>query len=139
MNRRKSREYALQLLFQLDFTGKKPDREYLDEFWKEHDIEDKDKGFAEDILQGSIEHLEDIDATIRKAAENWILERMAAVDRNILRCAAYELLFRSDIPSTITINEALEIAKKYSSIEAAAFINGILDRIAKGIKGKRAR
>lgn len=139
MKRRQSREYALQLLFQLDFTGKKPDRAYLDEFWKEHKEEDKGKSFAEEILQGAIEHLEDIDSAIRKAAENWVIERIAAVDRNILRCAIYELLFRSDIPSTVTINEALEIAKKYSSIEAASFINGILDKIAKGIKGKRAR
>jgi N utilization substance protein B len=68
---------------------------------------------------------------IETFTDNWLLKRMAAVDRNILRFAAYEILFRKDIPSAVTINEALEIAKKYSSTEAAAFLNGVLDRLAK--------
>lgn len=139
MKRREGREYALQLLFQFDFTGKKPDREALDEFWGELKADDKTREFAENIINCTINNLAKIDAVIKKAAENWILERMAVVDRNILRYAVYELLYCPDIPSIVTINEALEIAKKYSSNEAASFINGILDKIAKGIKGKRAR
>jgi N utilization substance protein B len=68
---------------------------------------------------------------IEKVTENWLLKRMAAVDRNILRFAAYEILYRKDIPSAVTINEAIEIAKRYSSIESASFLNGVLDRLAK--------
>lgn len=139
MKRRKAREYALQLLFQFDFTGKKPGRKDFDEFWKENNADDKIREFSENIVSGSLDNLGKIDSELKKAAENWVLDRMAAVDRNILRCAVYELLQRSDIPSTVTINEAIEIAKKYSSVESASFINGILDKIAKGIKGKKAR
>jgi len=139
MKRRKAREYAFQFLFQFDFTGKKPDREEFDEFWadKEEDFEGKE--FIEDIVYGTIKNLSAIDSSVQKAAEHWVLQRMAAVDRNILRLATYELLYRNDIPSAVTINEAIEIAKRYSSTESASFINGILDTIAKGIEGKRTR
>ncbi len=85
-------------------------------------------------MQGTIDNMEEIDRVIKEAAEHWEMERMAAVDRNILRFAVYEILYRSDIPSAVTINEALEIAKKYSSLESAPFINGLLDRIAKDKK-----
>lgn len=139
MKRRKGREFALQLLFQFDFTGSRPGRQDFDEFWSKKEEDEGLREFTEDIVYGTLDHLEDIDTEIRKAAENWVLERMASVDRNILRAATYELLFRSDIPSTVTINEAIEIAKKYSTDESASFINGILDKITKGIKGKKAR
>ncbi len=140
MKRRKAREYAFQFLFQFEFTQKKPDRRDFDEFWTDRDSSDMEgKKFAEDIVCGVIENLSEIDAALQKAAEHWVLERMATVDRNILRLAAYELLRRSDIPSAVTINEAIEIAKKYSSIESAAFINGILDSIARTIEGKRTK
>ncbi len=140
MKRRRGREYILRFLFQFDFTGKRPDEEDLKAFWADKDDEDDEiKGFVRDILYGTIDHITEIDNTISKVAEHWQIERMAAVDRNILRAATYELLFRKDIPSTVTINEALEIAKKYSTSESVPFINGILDRIAKGIKGKRFR
>lgn len=139
MKRRKGREYAFQLLFRCDFTGKDPDRTDLDEFWTDKDGDAEIREFTEDIVYGTIRHLSDIDAAIRKAAENWVLERMAAADRNILRFAIYELLYRRDFPSTVTINEAIEIAKKYSTNESASFINGILDKIAKGIEGKKVR
>lgn len=139
MRRRKAREYALQFLFQYDFIGKRPDRKDLDEFWTDREGDAEVREFTEDIIFGTIDRLPEIDEAIQKAAEHWVLQRMAAVDRNILRCAAYELLFRKDIPSTVTINEAIEIAKKYSAVESAPFINGILDKIAKGVEGKRAR
>jgi N utilization substance protein B len=129
MKRRRAREYALQILYQHDFTVEVPD---LDAFWQ--DIQEKDAdivSFAGDLVRGTLGHLEDIDSAITGAAEHWVLNRMAAVDRNILREATYEILFREDIPSAVTINEALEIAKKYASKESAAFINGILDKIAK--------
>jgi transcription antitermination protein NusB len=131
MKRRQAREYALQILFQIDFTEKKLGRRELDEFWSDKKENKEIREFAEELVKGTLEKLEDIDALIEKLAENWILGRMAAVDRNILRFAAFEILYRRDIPSAVTINEALEIAKKYSSSESAPFLNGVLDRLAK--------
>lgn len=92
------------------------------------------KKFAEELASGTIEHLQEIDLIIQKAAENWEMNRMAVVDRNILRCATFELAYRTDIPPAVTINEALEIAKKYSSLDAVPFINGLLDKIAHTVK-----
>lgn len=139
MKRRKGREYAFQFLFQFDFTGKMPDKRDFEQFWTDKDGDPEVKEFAEDIVYGTISHLAEIDTEIKKAAEHWVLERMAAADRNILRSAAYELLFRKDIPSVVTINEAIEIAKRYSTGDSASFINGILDTIAKGLKDKKVR
>ncbi|MBI5664149.1 MAG: transcription antitermination factor NusB [Nitrospirae bacterium] len=92
--------------------------------------EDEVKEFTRDIAASTLDHRKDIDEIIKSAAENWSIERMAIIDRNILRAATYELCYRSDIPSSVAINEALEIAKKYSTEESAPFINGILDKIA---------
>ncbi len=131
MKRRKAREYALQILFQSDFKEKKIDSKDLEEFWHDKKESKNVKEFTEEIVRGTLNRLEEIDTVIEKVAENWLLKRMAAVDRNILRFAAYEILYRKDIPSAVTINEAIEIAKKFSSTESASFINGILDRLAK--------
>ncbi|MBE0426746.1 MAG: transcription antitermination factor NusB [Nitrospirae bacterium] len=132
MKRRKAREYALQLLFQVDFTERKIDKEGLEEFWSDKKDNKKDvRNFTEEIVFGTLDKLDEIDKMIEKFTENWALKRMAAVDRNILRFAAYEIIYRKDIPSAVTINEALEIAKKFSSSESASFLNGILDRLAK--------
>jgi N utilization substance protein B len=131
MKRRKAREYALQILFQVDFTKKKIENKDLEEFWLDKKEDNNVKEFTEEIVRGTLNRLDEIDALIEKVAENWLLKRMAAVDRNILRFAAYEILYRKDIPSAVTMNEAIEIAKKFSSTEAAPFINGILDRLAK--------
>jgi N utilization substance protein B len=133
MQRRKAREYALQILFRLDFTEKGIDNKDLEEFWSDKKAPDDVKKFAEDLVRGTLNSLDDIDTMIEKVTENWLLKRMAAVDRNILRFAAYELLYRKDIPSTVTINEAIEIAKKFSSTESAPFINGVLDKLSKEI------
>ena len=131
MKRRKAREYALQLLFQIDFTKRELDRKDLEEFWSGKKESRDIKEFTEKLVKGTLESLDEIDSIIEKATENWFLKRMAAVDRNILRFAAYEILHRKDIPYAVTINEALEIAKKYSSAEAASFLNGVLDKLAK--------
>ncbi len=133
MKRRKAREYALQFLFQIDFSDKKIDKRDFEEFWSEKKEGKEIKEFAEDLVRGTKENLNEIDETIERVTENWLLKRMAAVDRNILRFAAYEILFKKDIPSAVTINEAIEIAKKYSSTEAASFLNGVLDRLAKEV------
>ena len=130
MKRRRSREYALQILFQLELTGNKLSDQVLDEFWEDNSEDDEVKNFTYDIVSSTLENLETIDRAIQKAAEHWVMERMAAIDRNILRAATYELLYRTDIPTSVVINEALEVAKKYSTIDSAPFINGILDKIA---------
>lgn len=131
MKRRKAREYALQLLFQTDFTQGKLNSKDIKEFWSEKKEAKDVKDFTEDLVRGTLGRLNEIDPIVEKVTENWLLKRMSAVDRNILRFAAYEILYRKDIPSAVTINEAIEIAKKYSSTEAAPFLNGVLDRLAK--------
>jgi N utilization substance protein B len=131
MKRRKAREYALQILFQSDFTEKDIDYKDLEEFWADKKEDEDVKEFAEDLVRGTLKRLDEIDVMLQKIADNWVIKRMAAVDRNILRFAAYEILYRQDIPSAVTINEAIEIAKKFSTMESAPFLNGILDRLAK--------
>jgi N utilization substance protein B len=133
MSRRRAREYALQILFQIDLTESGAIHDLLDDFWKGskegRDVQD----FANDLVRGTIQHLNSLDEVIRKSAEHWQLGRMAVVDKSILRAAAYELLYRPDIPPSVTINEAIEIAKKFSTVESASFINGILDNILKAL------
>lgn len=133
MKRRRARECALKMMFQMEFTGMPaPGREFFDRFWKEMPEEGDDvRRFCEIVVMGTAEKISEIDALLKGTAEHWVLERMASVDRNIMRLAAYEILFMRDIPPAVTINEALEIAKKYSTGESAAFINGILDKLAK--------
>jgi transcription antitermination factor NusB len=136
MNRRKAREYALQALFQREFTGSGQDFFPDDGPLLSQGEKKETEKFAEALVQGTVANLQEIDRVIKEAAEHWEVDRMAAVDRNILRFAVFEILYRNDIPSAVTINEALEIAKKYSSLESVPFINGLLDRIAKE-RGKK--
>lgn len=130
-DRRKAREYALQILFQRDMMR---GRETLDleGFWAERNVTAQVRQFADVLVTGVLENLGEIDDLIRRYAENWSLERMAVVDRNTLRSAVYELLYLGDIPAKVTINEALEVIKKYGDVQSGAFINGILDRIVRG-------
>ena len=130
MKRRRAREYALQILFQLELSGVEFSNEVFDEFWEGNDEESEVKSFTYDIVFNTSINITKIDEIIQKAAEHWSLARMAVIDRNILRASTYEMRFRSDIPPSVAINEALEIAKKYSSEESASFINGILDKIS---------
>jgi N utilization substance protein B len=128
MKRRRAREYALQLLYEHEFADAEPDISGF--FADKHETKDV-VDFTSRMVRGTVRHREEIDAAIKEAAEHWVLERMAAVDRNILRFATFELLYSPDVPPAVAIDEALEIAKRFSSTESAAFINGILDRIAK--------
>ncbi len=105
--------------------------EVLEEFWEGNEEEEEVREFTYSIVKTTRENLRAIDETIEKAAEHWSLERMAAIDRNILRAATCELLYRTDIPPSVVINEAIEVARKYSTEDSAPFINGILDKIAK--------
>jgi len=131
MKRRKAREHALQILFQLDVRREKPSAAVLKHFWNEYDVDDEIRAFAEEIVKGAYKHLPKINDLIHQCAKNWSLDRMAVVDRNVLRMAIYEILYRVDIPTSVTINEAIEIAKKFGTDESGAFVNGILDKVAR--------
>ena len=132
--RTKARECVLQILYTMDVSGIKAD-EALSEFWDEHpSFIEEIREFAEELVKGVRKDIEKIDKIISEHATNWTLKRMAVVDRNILRLAAYELLFRSDIPPKVSINEAVDIAKKYGDANSGKFVNGILDRIGKEAK-----
>jgi N utilization substance protein B len=131
MKRRKAREHALQILFQLDIKKEKPSAAVLKNFWAEYQPDEEVKAFAEEIVKGTFKYVTKINRLIQDCAQNWSLDRMAVVDRNVLRMAIYEILYRMDIPTSVTINEAIEIAKKYGTEESGAFVNGILDRVAR--------
>ncbi len=126
--RRRSRQFALQVLYQLDVT--KQDALKAVAQWKEHfsPNEEKDE-FVERIVLGVLGHCQEIDRLIEQYSENWRLERMTIVDRNILRMAIFELLYCEEIPPKVTMNEAVDLGKKYGSEDSGSFINGILDRI----------
>jgi len=126
--RTKAREYALQFLYMLDIRGDEIQGEEKAFFAEQTDDQDV-ISFASDLVQGVILRSETIDKTIEKSTQNWELGRIATVDRNILREAIYELLYRPDIPPKVSINEAIELGKKYSTSNSGGFINGILDRI----------
>ena len=132
--RTRARELALQFLFQLDFQGDEYRAEldrFLDESLAGVKGGSEAKPYARELVDGVVAHRESIDALIREAATNWELERMAVVDRTALRIGCYELLHSDDIPMKVAINEAIELAKRYSTDMSGAFVNGILDRIRK--------
>jgi N utilization substance protein B len=134
--RRKSRELTLQMLFQSDM-GKQSSEQVRKSFWAERrDIEDDVRGFADDLFRIAQERNQDIDRMIEAHAEHWRMDRMAAVDRNLLREAVAEFLAYPATPKAVVINEALEIARKFSSPESVTFINGVLDSIAKELGRK---
>jgi transcription antitermination factor NusB len=129
--RTRAREFALQVLYQMDITHDSCDMA-LDNFWQSHADEPQAqelKDFTSELARGVAENLKLIDSKITLYAANWQLERMAVVDRNILRLSCFELLFREDIPPKVSINEAVELAKKFSDPEAGKFVNAILDKI----------
>jgi N utilization substance protein B len=128
--RRKSRELALQMLFQSDMGKQSPDQ-VRKLFWNEKTAEDEVRAFAEDLFRAAEERKQEIDGIIEAHAQRWRMERMAAVDRNILRAAVAEFLAYSGTPKVVIINEALEIARKFSAPESLTFINGVLDSIAR--------
>jgi len=135
-SRRRGRELALKLLYGFDLLPREID-ETLEEFWALTRYPKEVQTFAEQLVRGTLIHKAEIDAFIARNAINWSLDRMAVVDRNILRYAVYELLYEDVIPPKVTINEALDISKKYSTPKSSAFINGILDHIHHAIeKGK---
>ncbi|HAL92886.1 MAG TPA: transcription antitermination factor NusB [Verrucomicrobia bacterium] len=156
--RHEAREWALQFLFQSEFNRAESIDEGFKLFWEHRDeevpappaagmaapaspetgargsrVQAKARMFAEELARGVIAHHQEIDPLIAQYAENWEIERMGAVDRNAMRIAVFEMLYRNDIPPVVSINEAVDLAKAYSSIESGKFVNGILDRIRKGL------
>jgi len=151
--RREARERAVQFLFQYDLNPPEKLEEALEQFWlsQRSAAIAEEKGaatwgeqselpppstdeaamrlFADPLIRGTLEHRDEIDEVIKKNAKNWELHRIAAVDRNILRLAIYEMLHREDIPPIVSINEAVDIAKKFSTQDSGKFVNGILDKI----------
>lgn len=144
--RTRAREFALQILYEFD-VSRTPLDEILEEFWKgkteaarsgsEKDslTENKQDGvvraYAERLVRGTTDNLVALDKTIERFAEHWEMKRMAYVDRNILRLAAYEIVYLDDIPAKVAINEAVELAKRYGESDSSKFVNGILDKIAR--------
>jgi N utilization substance protein B len=155
--RREARERAVQFLFQYDLNPAEKLEEALEHFWGSQRTaaiaEDKGQArwgqnvelpaptadeaeirlFAEPLIRGTLEHRNEADDCIKKHAQNWDLHRIAAVDRNILRLAIYEMLHRDDIPPVVSINEAVDIAKKFSTHDSGKFVNGILDKVKSGL------
>jgi N utilization substance protein B len=132
--RRKAREVALQFLYQLDLQGETDPAPHAAEFWAHHPLDDDTQRFAQDIVRGTKAAQPTIDGIIARYTEHWDLDRMAVVDRNILRLAVYELGWREETPPKVVINEAIEIAKKFGTGESSRFINGILDRVYRELR-----
>jgi len=132
--RRKSRELVLQMLFQADM-GRQTPEEVHRTFWEGQNSPQEDvRGFAEDLFRVASDRRGEIDGLIERHAEHWRMDRMAAVDRNLLRAAVAELLGFPDTPRAVVINEALEIARKFSSPESVQFINGVLDSVGRELE-----
>src|SRR6516165_1275553 len=126
--RRRARDAAIQYHFWRDLQrGEGPER--VDEFWEFCPAPQRVREFAQPLIEGMVAHLPEIDERIRRYCENYEFRRISAVDRNVLRLAIYEMLHREDIPPVVSINEAIELAKKFSTQDSGKFVNGILDKV----------
>lgn len=130
--RRKSREFALQVLYQIEITQQnslQAIHQVRENFWPPGDQDE----FAQQIILGVMDHRQEIDRLIESHSEHWRLDRISVIDRNILRIAIFELLYCDEIPPKVTLNEAIDLGKRFGSEESGSFINGILDRIQKEV------
>ncbi len=128
-SRRQARELALQVLFQWDIHGKTGF--WLEDFWERHAVSPEVRAFADRVVNGVMSERAELDKLLETYAANWKVPRMPIVDRNILRAAAYELLWMPDVPAKVTVNEAIELAKRFADDETKRFVNGILDQVLK--------
>ncbi|MFO1486324.1 MAG: transcription antitermination factor NusB [Verrucomicrobiaceae bacterium] len=136
--RREGREAAIQFLFARDLQGsQKPEDPEV--FWTLHSAKASTRAFAETLIKGVLDHQAGIDGIISDVLQNFRFERLAAVDRNVLRVAAYELLHCPDVPAPVILNEAIDIAKALSAGESGSFVNGVLDKLAKALRKPEAR
>ncbi len=140
--RRKARELTLQILFAMEFRSVDQD-EMVELVCKNFDSSRSAMAFCRELVRGVRENIKHLDKVIRRSSKNWRVERMSIVDRSILRLAAYEMLYRDEIPYKVSIDEAVELGKRYGSEESGSFINGILDdifnRISKDIPAKSGK
>ena len=127
--RRSGREAALQMLFQLEASGERASR-VIELFWRSFEADPEGRPYADELVSGLETRLADVDKLITAASNNWRLERMSRVDRNLLRMSTWELLAKKDVPRAVVIDEAVELAKSYGTEDSSAFVNGVLDRIA---------
>lgn len=127
--RHDARELALQILFQCDFHGST--EFWLEQFWAQRDASESVRTFTSELVAGVRTHQVELDDLIAVYARNWTVDRMPVVDRNIMRLAIYELLWVPDVPAKVTVDEALELAKKFADDETRRFVNGVLDQIIK--------
>ncbi len=134
--RREAREWVVQILFQLDLNPSDDIDKAFEEFWQGKTSDEKTRLFAESLVRDVRGNVEQIDKLIAKCAENWDIRRMAVTDRNVLRMAVCELVYRDDIPPVVAINEAVDIAKYFNSAESGRFVNGVLDRARKEVISK---
>lgn len=140
--RRDLREWAVQLLFQIDLNSPDDRDAAFAGFWADKDIIQKSVRFTEELVVGVLDHLEEIDHKLAAIAHHWDIGRMGVLDRNVIRLAMYEICYREDIPPAVSINEAVDIAKYFSSDESGRFVNGILDRVRRDMErpvGERCR
>jgi len=126
--RRRARECAVQMLFQIDLSGVEPAEVYA-QFWEAHDMEADVRSFSQELVDGVVAARDKLDARIAAAAKHWRLERMAVVDRNILRMALYEMNRSPHTPAAVVIDEAIEVARRFGADESANFVNGVLDAL----------
>jgi transcription antitermination protein NusB len=130
--RRVARQAAIQYYFWRDLQhGEAPER--MEDFWEFCPAKPRVREFAQPLIEGMVAHLPEIDERIRRYCENYEFNRISAVDRNVLRLAIYEMLYRDDIPPVVSINEAIELAKTFGGAESGKFVNGILDRVRKDL------
>lgn len=129
-NRTRAREYALQMLYQVDVSHGQW-QEMMEQFLAQSSVPEDVKAFSKQLVEGTLTRLEEIDRLITSHADNWQLNRMAVVDRNILRMGTYELLYVEDVPPKVSLNESVELAKRFGDEESGKFVNGILDTIHK--------
>lgn len=123
-----AREIALRTLYQVDLRGE-DDRQVAAALLDEEEAEEEIRSYARDLVDGVLARRSEIDGQIKEAAVNWDLHRMPVIDRNVLRMGVFELLWGEDVPPKVAINESIELAKKYSTVESGAFVNGILDKV----------
>ena len=131
VSRSRCRELALQILYQADFIGHREGESAR--FWRHFHQGSRVPPYFQKLVEGVAGHQEELDALIKQYSEHWRLERMVAVDRNLLRLAVYELLYLPEIPAKVAINEAVELAKRYGTELSGSFVNGVLDQIRQAI------
>jgi len=136
--RHSGREAALQMLFQIEASGVDAEKA-ITLFWRNFEADPEGRAYADDAVRGIVEKLAELDAKISAASSNWRIERMTRVDRNLLRLGTWELLFRTDVPRAVVLDEAVELAKSYGTDESSAFVNGVLNQVAEKARAGEPR